>query len=84
MDALKAELAQQPMAGVPRQGSIAVEELGGRLVVTDQAVSGASRVREWSTYRDDHLVILQARERRVEAAGPLTRPGRACRRSPAA
>ena len=70
MDALKAELAKQALAGIPRLGRIEVKELGGRTVVVDQAASGLNRVREWSTYRDDHLVILQV----VEPSNPGQAP----------
>ncbi|HVE81667.1 MAG TPA: rhomboid family intramembrane serine protease [Myxococcales bacterium] len=70
LENLKAELAQQALAGVPRQGAIKVERLGDRQVVTDLATSGDTRVREWSTYQGSHLVVMQV----VEIAKPGTAP----------
>jgi len=70
MEALKEGFTQKAIAGYPRQGFLAVGQLKGRPVVTDHAVSAGTRVREWSTYLGDHLVVLHAAELAAPDAAP--------------
>ena len=78
MEELKKLMAHGEMAGSPRQGAIALEQLDDRLAVTDHITNAnGARIREWATYLGDHIVILHAVELKQPGAAPwehLARP----------